>query len=330
MKIILSFCKLLVEVYREVFNYGGILMKRLLFLGILISLSIAGISLMNGCSDDDNPTDSHLGDTSSAKFQFIDSTLGEEMFEGFGEGIDLSLELLSTHLGVPLSGSKDNPIMALQTDEGVIINSIGSVLFTEDFWWVFTFEASFIDWDETTYVSGTDSVQLLLGTSPLEQKSYAGELTFNAAKARTHVSGYNNEGQIAAHHRMDASVDEAGSNSIITVNGTTRDTLDLSVTDGQSSCDLELTEWLTLTDLEILVQPIYEDCLQDGSISLTATIDLSCTGGGDNPGPLQQLDIEGTWVITFVVNNNNTATITFTDGTTTWRVTEDIDCNMPD
>ena len=143
-------------------------MKRLLFLGILISLSIAGISLMNGCSDDDNPTDSHLGDTSSAKFQFIDSTLGEEMFEGFGEGIDLSLELLSTHLGVPLSGSKDNPIMALQTDEGVIINSIGSVLFTEDFWWVFTFEASFIDWDETTYVSGTDSVQLLLGTSPLE------------------------------------------------------------------------------------------------------------------------------------------------------------------
>ncbi|MFH2049194.1 MAG: hypothetical protein ABIJ12_07085 [bacterium] len=300
-------------------------MKRLFFLGILISLGIAGISLMSGCSDDDNSTGPVLGDTSSAKFQFIDSTLGEEMFEGFGEGIDLSLELLSTHLGVPLSGSKDNPIMALQTDEGVIINSIGSVLFTEDFWWVFTFEASFIDWDETTYVSGTDSVQLLLGTSPLE--SYVGELTFNAAKARAHVSGYNNEGQIAAHHRMDVAVDEAGSDSIITVSGTTRDTLNLSVTDGQSSCDLELTEWLTLTDLEILVQPIYDDCLQDGSISLTATIDLSCTGGGDNPGPLEQLDIEGPWTITAVINDNGTATITFTDGTTTWRITKEIECS---
>lgn len=299
-------------------------MKRFIILGILL-FGFAGFGLMSGCSDDKNSTGPVLGDTSSAKFQYIDSTLGEDMFNDFGKSVDLSLELLAEQLGVSFSGSKDNPIMALQTDDGVIINSIGSVVFTEDFWWVFTFEASFIDWDKTTYVSGTDSVQLLLGTSPLE--SYEGELTFNAAKARAHVSGYNNEGQIAAHHRMDASVDEAGSDSIITISGTTRDTLDLSISDDQSECDLELTEWLDLNDLEVLIQPIYEDCLQGGSISLTATIDLSCTGGGDNPGPLEQLDIEGTWTITAVINDNGTATFTFTDGTTTWRVTEEIECN---
>lgn len=299
-------------------------MKRFIILGILL-FGFAGFGLMSGCSDDKNSTGPVLGDTSSAKFQYIDSTLGEDMFNDFGKSVDLSLELLAEQLGVSFSGSKDNPIMALQTDDGVIINSIGSVVFTEDFWWVFTFEASFIDWDKTTYVSGTDSVQLLLGTSPLE--SYEGELTFNAAKARAHVSGYNNEGQIAAHHRMDASVDEAGSDSIITISGTTRDTLDLSISDDQSECDLELTEWLDLNDLEVLIQPIYEDCLQGGSISLTATIDLSCTGGGDNPGPLEQLDIEGTWTISAVINDNGTATFTFTDGTTTWRVTEEIECN---
>ncbi len=300
-------------------------MKRFFVLGILM-FGLAGFGLMSGCSDDDNPTGTQLGDTSSIQFQYIDSTLGENMFDEFGQSIDLSFELLSSHLGTSFAGSKDHPFMALQgDDENIIINSIDSWEFTNDFWWVFTFDATIADGDDYTFLSGTDSVQLLLGTSPLE--SYEGELNFDAIKARAHINGTNNDDfEIGAHHRMDASVEEVGSDSIITISGTTRDTLDFSVSDGQGECDILLSQWLDFDNLEILVQTgVDDDCPQDGSITATFTIDLSCIGG-DNPGPLEQLDIEGTWTISAVINDNGTVTITYTDGTTTWQVTEEIDC----
>jgi hypothetical protein len=312
----------------KVFNFGGILMKRLYFLGILISLGMVGISLMSGCSDDDNSTGPVLGDTSSAKFQYIDSTLGEEIFNDFGQSIDLSLELLGEHLGVSFSGSKNHPIMTLQgDDEHIVINSIDTWEFTDDFWWVFTFDAEIINGVDTTLLMGIDSVQLLLGNSPVE--SYAEMPNFNALKARAHVNGTGSDGgTLGAHHRIDVEVDEVGNDSVITVNGTTRDTLDFNVSSGQGECDVFLSQGLTINNLEILLDSdLDQDCMQNGSMIATASIDLTCTGSGDNPGPLEQLDIEGTWTITAVINDNGTVTITFTDGTTTWRITEEIECS---
>lgn len=299
-------------------------MKRFFVLGILL-LGLAGLGLMSGCSDDDNPTGTQFGDTSSVQFQYIDSTFGEDVFNDFGEGIDISFELLSSHLGTSFAGSKNHPFMALQGgDESFIINSIDTWEFTDDFWWIFTFDATIAEGDDSTYLTGIDSVQLLLGTSPLE--SYEGELNFDAIKARAHVNGTSNyDFEIGAHHRMDASVDEVGSDSIITIAGTTRDTLDFSVSDGQGNCDMLLSQWLDINNFEILIQSGADDCPQDGSISATVTIDLSCTGG-DNPGPLEQLDIEGTWTMSAVINDNGTATITYSDGTTTWQITEELDC----
>jgi len=303
-------------------------MKRFIILGALLFV-LGGIGFMSGCSDDNNPTDSQIGDTSSVKFQYIDSTLREDMFDGFGDGIDLSLELLSEHLGISFTGSKDRPILSLQGDEGIIINSINSFEFTNEFWWVFSFDATIADGDDSTYLTGTDSVQILLGTTPLTLLEYVGgDPNFDAVKARAHVNGTSNDGgSIGAHHRMDVTVDEVGSDTVYNVSGTTRDTLEFYVSDGQGECEVFLSQWITIDDLEILVDDdLEDDCMQDGSISLTATIGLSCTGGGDNPGPLEQLDIEGTWTISAVINDNNTATFTFTYGTTTWRVTEAFEC----
>ena len=295
-------------------------MKRFFVLGILL-LGLAGLGLMSGCSDDDNPTGTQLGDTSSVKFQFIDSTLGEDMFDEFGQSIDISMELLSSHLGGSFAGPKGHPIMSLQGDESIIINSIDTWEFTDDFWWVFTFDATIAEGDDSTYLSGTDSVQLLLGTSPLE--SYEGELNYDALKARAHVNGTSNyDFEMSAHHRMDASVTEVGNDSIVTISGTTRDTLNLSVSDDLRECDLQLSQGLDLDNLKIL---IVDGCPLDGGITATFTIDLSCTGG-DDPGPLEQLDIEGTWTISVIINDNGTATFTYTDGTTIWQVTRELDC----
>ena len=303
-------------------------MKRFIFLGLLV-FSLAGLGIMSGCSDDDNPTGSQTGDTTSAKFQFIDSTIAEDVFDGFGQSVEISFGLLASHLGVDLSGSKGTPGLSLQDDGSqVVVNSISSFEFTNDSWWVFIFDADVIDGDDTTNITGTDSVQILLGGVPLAQNEYNDEADFDGAKARAHVNGQANDDLLGAHHRIDVELDVIGGDTVLVVNGTTRDTLEFTEDDGQAECDVFLSQGLTLNNLT-LMDGDFDDCMLDGSITASVTIDLSCTGSGDDPGPLQQLDIEGTWTITAVINDNQTATITFTDGTTTWRVTEEIDCTTP-
>ena len=56
-------------------------MKRIAFL-FSILLVFAGFGIFNGCGDD-NSTGTQLGDTNSVTFQFIDSTLGDDIFESF-------------------------------------------------------------------------------------------------------------------------------------------------------------------------------------------------------------------------------------------------------
>ena len=59
---------------------------------------------------------------------------------------------------------------------------------------------------------------------------------------------------------------------------------------------------------------------------MAASPALACTGGSDNPDSLgSSLQLEGAWTVTVVVNDNNTVTITYSDGTTTWVVTEPCD-----
>ncbi len=301
-------------------------MKRFMVLGILL-FSLAGFGLMSGCDKNDSPTKSIVGDTLSPQFQFIDSTFGEEMFEGFDQSIELSLELLSDTLGPLLAASKDNPILSLQGESDIIISSVDSIVFTDSKWWVFYFDATITDDNETMYISGADSVQLLLGTTPLSFLDYHGEPDFDVVKARAQVEGTNNDDfSLGFHHRIVVAVEEIASDSLITISGTTNDMLDITLVGDQQVCDIMMSQQLNISGLEIFVRNGMDDCIQDGSITASFTIDISCTGGGEGSNPFDELDILGTWVVTAVINDDETATFTYTHGNTYWQVTKEFDC----
>ena len=120
------------------------------------------------------------------------------------------------------------------------------------------------------------------------------------------------------NHRVDIETQINGADTLALVNATANDTLNLLWITDSASCSLELFNNLAITDL--LIDLEYEEaCPVSGRLALSSTVDLSCEGGSQNP--YDQLDINHTWTIVAVMNDDETITVTYSDGTTLWTVT---------
>ncbi|MBU8933414.1 MAG: hypothetical protein KOO62_05345 [candidate division Zixibacteria bacterium] len=297
-------------------------MKRIIFLMAILT-GLVLLMMGTGCDSSKDPVSNQQGDTTAANFQFVDSAFGEDIFSSFDISLNMSLALLDEIEGITMSPSKSTPLAALgDGSDEIEITLVDSFLFTPEYWYVFIFHGTIIDGFDTININGIDSIQLLNDGTPLTMEIMP--LVFNGVKVRAHVNGETNNGTtIGSHHRVDFEVNVTDTDSVATIDGTAHDTIAIAWADDVTTCELEMASVTTVDGLELLLNG-GDDCPLDGTISVTMAIDMDCTG--DSPIGWDQLNIDGTWTMTAVVNGNRTITVTISDGTTTWTTTETLDC----
>jgi hypothetical protein len=299
-------------------------MRRLFVLGILL---FGALALVIGCSDDDETPVGGLsqGDTADLSFQFIDTAIGEDIFSTIGISIDLAFSLMDEMPGANSQFLRENSrtSLGLDQDEEIIITAVLNFEYTESGWFIFEFEAIVVETleNDTTHINGIDSLQFLNNGVLIDTSVVDPDM--DELKIRGHAQwSHSDDASGATHHRIDIEAQTSGVDTLMLVNAAANDTVSVSLATDSASCTLDVYNTLAVTNL--LVDPEVEDaCPESGRLSVASTVNLGCTGGSQNP--LDQLDINHTWTITLVFNDNGTVTMTYSDGTTLWTVTRD--CN---
>lgn len=294
-------------------------MKRFLLLLPLLAAAVI-FGFVGGCSDDSGPTEpTDQGGLDNAGKAFIDSLAAEN---GFGS-LDMTMSLtgaLIDSLWPTFFNSPDGrgmPVQLAVGDDAVVFEGTFSHNWSGE-WHVFSYSATIIDaYDGTTvHVVSNDSLQFLAGTTPMENP----DGTVDAINVRNHamlvVGDSLTWGKI--NHALNMGFDRQEIDPTMTLNGSGSDTLHATVGNA-GNCDLTLTNTVNLTNVVFATGDVAGDCPTSGSMSMSFTIDLSCTGIETS---LDTLNINGGWTIT-ATYANGVETINFNDGTTSWSKTHE-------
>jgi hypothetical protein len=307
----------------------------LILIPVLLCCTIAFVA----CSDDDDGVGSQIveGDTSDASYQFVTDQVGNDIYGDFGIEVDLIFEMLANSAGYDLTASKGARIgqsLSSSSEDSITSIVVASWQFTETNWFIFEFSAEIreIEFDlgseDTTLISvaGIDSLQLLLGGVSVDSANIGSDVDgfHNRLHATVMANGTDEDLSAAMNHAISLAGGYQGNDSLGAVNAAFDDTLDLSFTEDQNSCEVTITENSVITDLIVQIEGDEQgDCPLGGSASTTASLSILCTS---QEGPAL-LDVEGSWTISAAINGNM-RTITVMNGNTRWVVTEpNINCD---
>ena len=309
-------------------------MKRLGMLTVLFS-ALAALTMLIGCSGRSSGTGSNLmvGDTADIAFQVAQQLVGDEGdLIAFDDDVDLALDLFVEATGYSQVNAPAGPgsriARAASSADSISNIVIASWEFTEDNWFVCSFSATQYQYEcgdggcdtVMTFIEGVDSLQLLRQSDPLDTSQIVDG--FDEVRARAHVSlgGSSPLGDISADvHRWVDLAEHLTNDSLVTVNAGSYDTLAVSFQGDSASCDIIVTENTSIRDLVVLALEDSDECPRDGSASKTATITLACLGTGSEN--LEQLNIDGSWTVDAVVQNDGSVDVSYTDGVTQWTTT---------
>ncbi len=289
-------------------------MKKITFLAV-IAVCITVVSMIGCGSDSVTDSDLVIGDTTSPTFQFMRDSVGETSFDITGLGMELTFELLGQQFP---SAAPSKLAYNKAAEDTVILVSSQYSYDTTSGWHVFTFRAIFIETVEfdTTTVEGIDSIQTLVNNVPVPNP----DSTVNGLIIRTQYAFENNKlGSGVGHQSYGISaVPGFETLATVTVNGNTNDTLDFRFGENADTCDLDMNNSLTISNVVFQID-VSDECPTSGTIVANQNIVLNCVGGQGSL--LDSLNIDGSWTATLTFNGQTT-TISFTDGTTTWSYTE--------
>jgi len=295
---------------------------------LLFAMSV--ILSVVGCGDDNNSTGSNLvvGDTSSARFQAADSFLGEaSLGDAMSVSSDLSAGLLNSQFpgwngtSSPKTLPRNSSVMGDTT-----IVSIDSYTFLNG-WHIFSFSAAvMVGVDTFAIVNGSDSVQVLAGGTAQQIP----DSTSNEIRIRNHFD-WTLAGDTAGFrgdHSLDVLEDSLASVPIIKINATIDQSVfeDFTVnplTDSAAVCFLRVDFSGNINNMTFALDTMgdAENCPMRGSMKLTANMALNCAAI-ITP---DSLDVNGTWTVNSTVLTNGEIRTQFSDGTTSWTVTEPCD-----
>ena len=253
---------------------------------VLTALLFGVLALVMGCSDDDEGTPTGgptQGDTADLSFQFIDSVIGEDIFSTMAYSQDIAFSLMDSIPGASPQFSRETPFasLAINQEGDVTITDVTSFEYTESGWFVFEFEAIIVETmeNDTTYVSGIDSLQLLDNGAVIDTSAVDPEI--DEIKIRGHIQwSHSDDASGASHHSFDIEAQVSGLDTLVLINATAIDTLGLLWSTDSASCTLDVFNNLTATN--VLIHPDVEGaCPESGRLVASATVDLSCTGGGE-------------------------------------------------
>ncbi|MDH4157122.1 MAG: hypothetical protein OEW00_07595 [candidate division Zixibacteria bacterium] len=299
-------------------------MKRLLLLSFFLSSALI-LGAIIGCESSGKSTDTADNDTDTTQFLLADDLFGDNLFSSVFQALDLSIALLDSIPGAGTSGKDWLGGLSSEGAADVIVNAISEYSYANG-WHIFAFEATQTDaaTQITVILTGIDSLQLLDGQAPVQYPlSY---VTIDTIKARAHLNWTTDPvGSTGSfNHAFSIGIDRTEIDTVYTINGSASDSLHGAYADTVSECTMDLTMAQSVFGLQIDAN--CGECPRAGAVIISATVDLACTGGSDNPDSLgSSLQLEGAWNVTVVVNDNNTVTITYSDGTTNWVITEPCD-----
>lgn len=298
-------------------------MKRFILLFTLLSLG-AFMTMLPGCSSDDAVSNLIQGDTNSADFQLVQNLVGAEGLEAIGNSFDLSLDLLDSIPGATFSPKKAISRQALgEGDEIFVFDSLSYAY--DGTWHVFTFAASAIDTIlfDTVSISGIDSIQTVSDGMPIQvPDSTLDELRIRSRLDINVSGGFFDASSVHAITVTGITVEML---TPVTLNGTATETASGSYGDSSVTCDYSFSNSLTATNI-MFAENGQIDCPTSGSVSLTATVDMTCIG--DLGAGIDTVSVAGAWTATGVYASDGSVALTISDGTTVWNITEPCDSGV--
>ena len=127
------------------------------------------------------------------------------------------------------------------------------------------------------------------------------------------------QGNVSAGFNMTLSGLTGG---VVTANGRSTISFVMTIADTAGTCDLDMSFDETLTDVTF-VEPGGPDagvCPTSGSLQMSGSINLACTGQGGNG------TISESWVVDVIFNNDGTMDVTARSGNTVWTYSGNIPC----
>jgi hypothetical protein len=271
-------------------------MKRMFLLSLAAVFGLALI-LSSGCDENQNDTGLESQTVNDVDTSFMNSFFGEdEIFSPADQSAELSLALIGHQFGISPSSKKGTSgIHALQgEDVEITITAVNNYTYSNG-WHIWSFEATVVNLVEldTSDVSGIDSVQILENGVPIQLPTDSTAL--DGLKARAHVNWTQRQttNQGFSHHRVDFDLDTVGADTIVTINGSVDDTLNVNETGEMGMCQIDVTIDQTITDLQFFTDSTNaNDCPLGGQINSTTTLDVLCVN--DMGSGMDTLQINGT------------------------------------
>ncbi|RME27481.1 MAG: hypothetical protein D6800_05035 [Candidatus Zixiibacteriota bacterium] len=308
-------------------------MKRLLFLTALCA-SVALLVFAAGCSDSNNSTGpGQVGDTTDPGFQKATGFMQDaQADDAMDNTMELSTTLLNTQF--PNWGASSPLRGRLQSTAADTISVIVGNYSYQNGWHIFTFSATVIvGVDTAASLSGIDSVRVRSNGMVLNPP----DSTLDELNIRAHLDTVIARGDSAtfdgsAFHSMDLTLDQPIDPLTLTINATISQSMMATVdvnsgTDSAATCDVTVSFDQNVNNVVLPMDSTGEplECPTSGSRTTTATLGVSCNATNS----LDSLHIDGTWTVTETVLTNGDIKIDYSDGTTTWSVTEACDPNPP-
>ncbi len=305
------------------------LWKQFVALGALSALAVV---LVVSCSDD-NPTNSTkaTGSSSDSSFQLVSNQLSPSNADPVGlNWIDSLITFLPGFTPVSPGGNVPRSLARGSVPGDAPIIVVTSFTIDTASGWI-TFNASVVEGTDSFAV--IDSLRFrdltnspVIPTGPLDIDSLSGmDVRVHGNATVTDPNDFTGTGTV--HGSLTADVigrDLEGTLDTVRFSGSEIDSLVGVVNDSlNGSCDITVTQSITLTNIVGLVDDSTSECPLSGSAQVSATVDVDCTA---SQGTLVFMD---TWTVTATFNGGVSATVVFENATTRWEVTEPCDDNPP-
>jgi|GEM_PF-4221146 len=292
-------------------------MKRLLFLLTLLVCALT-FTLFLGCSEDDDTNPIVEGNLDAEEFQFFQDIAGDPAMDINKYAMFTTMALLDSFV-LPEVPGKNGPRFATAEGDPLIVFDSVSVE-TSNYWIIFYFEftviATEIDYNETLFVYGTDSLKVYENDEAVYV--LVGEPDSVEAREHFHME-YNNtddsEVNGAGHHSL--KIGGAYPDSTV-FNAYSIDSVMSYFVPEEPGLSLYSLRVVSETDIDDLVLPLDsvdadgDVCPLAGSIDLTTTLDLGCID--DNT----VFNINGQWNLS-ISYSDGIESVTVTYGNTVWH-----------
>lgn len=244
----------------------------------------------------------------------VDVFDGEDAFNNVFKSLDLSIRLLDS---IPQAPSKvAGPLKSLDGGEDINITAINSYSY-QNGWHIFDFSANVVNYifNDTVFVSGIDSIKLLNNSEPVQYP--VGTESFDEVYERAHATYSQswNDDYGAVHHLVSVALDSSPTDTVITINGTTSDTVAVSFEEELMACSMDMDLNQTISNLTMSVVS-GSDCPISGSVSSNANLAIDCSGQEGS------FSYDENLTVGLVVNQDNSITVTYHSSNLDFSVTE--------